>query len=624
MEKKLIIKTVVLLVLFVAVGAGGFLLHKHGVHDDGLHSAPGQPAAAETIWTCSMHPQIRETKPGKCRLCHMDLIPLTADADDDGDPRVISFSPAAIGLMEIQTSVVHRRSAEHTMPLIGKVAPDETRTKTISAWTSGRIERLYVDYTGIRVNRGDHMVELYSPELIAAQAEYLQAVQSARAAGTATEMVRRSIETTLTSSRDRLLLLGLTEEQIRQIGQAERPLDRLTIYAPSGGIVTERFVAQGGYVQTGAPIYQIADLSQVWVMLDVYEKDLQWVRFGQKIEFVTPSLPGRVFEGRISFISPVLDDRMRTAAVRAVVDNREGLLKPNMLATAELTAVITPEGPLIPEYLAGMWICPMHGEIVKDEPGDCGICGMDLVQAESLGYTARKADELPLLVPASAVLVTGRRLDQGVVYVQVEGTERPTFIGKEIELGHRAGDYYLVRSGLMEGERVVTYGNFKIDSEMQIQAKPSMMSPEGAPMQPLHDHGADEHAGHTASGEQTLCPVLGYAINKDVFIEYEGKKIYFCCPGCDETFKADPKKYLHKLPQFQEETQSVTDADQTLCPVMGNPINKDVFIEYQGKKVYFCCPGCDQAFKADPKKYLPKLPQFQAAEVKRQTVQHVH
>jgi YHS domain-containing protein len=150
---------------------------------------------------------------------------------------------------------------------------------------------------------------------------------------------------------------------------------------------------------------------------------------------------------------------------------------------------------------------------------------------------------LPLVVPASAVLITGRALDKAVVYVQVKGADKPTFIGKEITLGPRAGDYYVVKSGLMEGERVVTNGNFKIDSEMQIQAKPSMMTSPSEPKKTIA----------AKSGEQTLCPVMGNPINKDVFVEYRGKKVYFCCPGCDEKFKANPEKYLDKLPQFQQD-----------------------------------------------------------------------
>jgi Cu(I)/Ag(I) efflux system membrane fusion protein len=530
-------------ILLVAVGlvffAAGYFLR-------GLRSGPQdvavQQADAQTVWTCSMHPQIREDKPGKCRLCEMDLIPLDPDADGGG-ARMITFSPEAIKLMEIQTSVVERKALSHQVRLVGKIALDETRTKTITAWVPGRIDRLFVDYTGIEVRAGDHMVELYSPELITAQAEFLQSIKSAQGLNESSELVANSIRQTVQAAREKLALLGLTEKQIVDIETAGKPLDRLTIYAPMGGIVIDKKATEGAYVKTGTPIYTIADLSKLWVLMDAYESDLAWIQYGQAVEFSTPSLPGQVFSGRVSFISPVLNDQTRSVKVRAVVDNSAGKLKPNMLVSAFVKTPVTEQGPAMATDLVGKWICPMHGEIVKDEAGACDICGMDLVAAESLGLTDEMDSTLPLVVPASAALITGRELNKAVVYVQVEGADKPTFVGKEVTLGPRAGDYYIVRSGLMEGERVVTNGNFKIDSEMQIQAKPSMMtSPADAP----------EEQAKVMPGEQILCPVMGNPINKDVFVEYKGKKVYFCCDGCDDVFLKEPEKYLPKLPQFQE------------------------------------------------------------------------
>ncbi|MHC4783365.1 MAG: efflux RND transporter periplasmic adaptor subunit, partial [Planctomycetota bacterium] len=501
-----------------------------------------QQAEAQTEWTCSMHPQIREDKPGKCRLCDMDLIPLVPDADGGG-ARVITFSPEAIKLMEIQTSVVERKALSHQVRLVGKIALDETRTKAITAWVPGRIERLFVDYTGIEVRAGDHMVELYSPELITAQAEFLQSIQSAQGLAGSSELVANSIRQTLQAAREKLALLGLTEKQIADIETAGKPLDRLTIYAPMGGIVIDKKATEGTYVKTGTPIYTIADLSKLWVLMDAYESDLAWIQYGQAVEFSTPSLPGQVFSGRVSFISPVLNDQTRSVKVRAVLDNTESKLKPNMLVSAFVKTPVTEQGPAMATDLVGKWICPMHGQIVKDAAGACDICGMDLVAAESLGLTKEVGSMLPLVVPASAALITGRALDKAVVYVQVEGADKPTFVGKEVTLGPRAGDYYIVRSGLMEGERVVTNGNFKIDSEMQIRAKPSMMT---SPTEALQEQ------VKVMPGEQTHCPVMGGPINKDVFVEYKGKKVYFCCGGCDDAFLKEPEKYLPKLPQFQQ------------------------------------------------------------------------
>jgi Cu(I)/Ag(I) efflux system membrane fusion protein len=546
--------------LFFIFAVVGFAL---GVWTAGRwHAATPAPAqvtaaqAAETIWTCSMHPQIRENKPGKCRICAMDLIPVESEAGGQAGDRVISFSPDVLKLMEVQTTRVERRPVFSEVRLVGKVALDETRTKTITAWVPGRIDRLYVDYTGIRVNPGDHMVFLYSPDLITAQAEFLEATASQkRLVEGVSELVRQSVATSLKSSREKLLLLGLNESQVAKVEQEGKPLDHLTIYASMGGVVIEKMATEGMYVETGTPIYTIADLSKLWVMMDAYESDLTWLRFGQTVEFTTEAWPGEIFTGQISFISPLLNDATRTICVRAVVDNADGRLKPNMLVRAVVSSSLADGGRVIEPALADKWICPMHGEIVKDVPGDCDICQMPLVTAASMGFTAAaEPAELPLAIPATAVLLTGRKLDRAVVYAAVEGTERPTYIGKEIVLGPRAGDYYIVREGLMEGEHVVTRGNFKIDAELQLRGKPSLMSPP--PPAP----------SAVAFGEQTLCPVMGTPINKDYFVEYKGKTVYFCCPGCDATFLADPEKYLPKLPQFAEESKTPEPAQEPARP----------------------------------------------------------
>jgi len=253
------------------------------------------------------------------------------------------------------------------------------------------------------------------------------------------------------------------------------------------------------YVQTGTRIYTIADLSQIWVRLDAYESDLLWLRYGQEVEFTTESYPGEVFKGRISFIDPFLNPKTRTVKVRVNVPNLHGKLKPNMFVRATVRADVAAGGRVMDPKLAGKWICPMHPEVVKDEAGKCDICRMPLVRTESLGYVAvtEKESAKPLVIPATAPLVTGKR---AVVYVQLPGRKRPTFEGREIVLGPRAGDYYIVRHGLEEGQLVVTNGNFKIDSALQIQAKPSMMTPEGGGGGGGHGHGGGAKAAGDAGG----------------------------------------------------------------------------------------------------------------------------
>jgi Cu(I)/Ag(I) efflux system membrane fusion protein len=445
------------------------------------------------FWTCSMHPEIQLPDPGKCPKCGMNLIPVM-ESDGDEEPmslRELKLSPTAQALAEVETALVERRFATARVRMVGKVDYDETRLAYLTAWVPGRLDRLYVDYTGVAVKKGDHMVSIYSPELLAAQEELIQAIATVETLkGSDISLVKDRTADTVVSAREKLRLWGLAEGQIKGIEERGTPDDHLTIYSPISGIVIHKNALEGGYVQTGTRIYTIADLSQVWVKLDAYESDLSWIRYGQDMTFETESYPGRTFRGTIAFIAPVLDEKTRTVKVRVNVDNRSGDLKPGMFVRATVYANISTGGRVFSPKLAGKWVSPMHPEIVKDEPGACDICGMPLVSAESLGYVLGETEEAPLVIPASAPLITGRR---AIVYVK-SPDRKGVFEGREIVLGPRAGDYYLVRRGLSEGERVVTRGAFKLDAELQIQAKPSMMTPDGG-RGAGHNHGGSESTG---------------------------------------------------------------------------------------------------------------------------------
>ena len=475
--------------LLIAVLLAGYWL-------GGLGEAPAEHEHDETavkadagpqIWTCSMHPEVQLLKPGLCPKCNMPLIPLAQDDAGGGGMRRLTVSEAAKKLMDIEVAPVERKFVDAVVRMVGKVDYDETSLVYITAWIPGRLDRLYVDYTGVPVNKGDHMVYLYSPELIGAQEELLQAYQAVKnISRSESDMMRRMTEATAKAAREKLYLLGLTEEQIAEIEQTGLVSDHMTIYAPSGGIVIHKSALEGMYVETGTKIYTIADLSEVWVKLDAYESDLEWLRYGQDVEFTTVSYPGQLFKGTISFIDPILNERTRTVKIRVNVQNPDGRLKPGMFVKAVVRSQVAKGGRIMDARLIGKWICPMHPEIIKENSGKCDICEMPLVTTESLGYVSDDPDlaEKPLVIPATAALWTGTR---AIVYVRVPDTEKPTFEGREIVLGPRAGDYYLVRRGLKEGELVVVKGQFKIDSSLQIMAKPSMMTPEGAA-------GAAQHA----------------------------------------------------------------------------------------------------------------------------------
>jgi len=447
-------------------------------------STPGHEAHAgtsqeETVWTCSMHPQIRLPKSGLCPICNMELIPASKGKSEDmEDMRRLTVSDNARMLMDIETVPVERKFVTATVRAVGKVEYDETRLASITAWIPGRLDRLFVDYTGVPVQKGDHLVSLYSPQLLTAQEELLQALEAVKNINDSNlSIMRETAGATVTASRDKLRLWGLTAGQIDEIEKSGKVSDHMTIYAPVGGIVVHKNALEGMYVQEGTRIYTIADLSQLWVKLDAYESDLEWLRYGQKVEFTTVAHPGKVFTGTIAFIDPILNERTRTVKVRVNVPNSQGQLKPGMFVKAVIQANVAGGGRIMDADLAGKWICPMHPDVIKDRAGTCDICEMPLATTDSLGYASDDpaSAEKPLVIPVSAAMVTGMR---AIVYVQLPGEEKLTFEGREIVLGPRAGDYYLVRSGLQEGERVVVKGNFKLDAELQIQAKPSMMTPD--------------------------------------------------------------------------------------------------------------------------------------------------
>jgi Cu(I)/Ag(I) efflux system membrane fusion protein len=441
-----------------SLGSGGDS-HRHGAPMSAAPDDAQAPADAQRMYTCSMHPQVRSSDPnGKCPICGMDLIPVPLDEGDDmeepGDAPKLRMTPRSAALMQVEVRRVERLPLQIPVELFGRLEPDETRLRTIAAWMPGRLDWLHADFTGVQVREGQPMVRIYSPKLIAAQEELLQAVRADRElAGEGVGIVQETTRLTIDASRDRLRLLGLSASQIQAMERRGRVDDLVTIPAPASGVVIERLAARGDYVETGQPIYRMADLSHLWAQLEVYESDLRWLAVGQKAYFKTESFPGEQFEGAVAFVDPTLDERKRTARVRVAIANPEGRLKPGMF---------------------------VRGTVATDAPAD--------------------AASLPLVIPASAPLITGRR---AVVYVQLPDADRPTFEPRDVVLGPRTGDWYIVQEGLVEGELVVARGAFKIDSELQIRGRPSMMQPEGgAP--PVHDHGgAGGHAsGQHAAGQQ--------------------------------------------------------------------------------------------------------------------------
>ena len=436
-------------------------------------------------YTCSMHPQIQRAEPGSCPICGMDLIPVVNESGGGKGPRMLTMSEGAKGLAEIQTTEVLRRFPEAEVRLVGMLEYDETRVKSLTARFPARIDQLYLNFTGVPVRKGDHLARVYSPELMTAQRELL------------TAHANNPNSSITNAAREKLRLWDLLPEQIDTIVESGEAKDHFDLKAPIAGVVVSKNVKEGDYIKTGDSLFRIVDLSLLWLYLDAYESDLTWLRYGQDVEFTVGAYPGETFHGRIAFIEPELNRKTRTVPVRVNVSNADRRLKPGMFARGIVRSKTAYGGKVYAPELAGKWISPMHPEIVKEGPGQCDICGMDLVRAEDLGYLQEVVMEAPLVIPTSSVLRTGKR---AVVYVELPDRQDPTYEGREVVIGTRAGDVFIVEAGLGEGERVVTKGAFKIDSALQIQANPSMMNPEGGGRAQGHQHGDgemdDSHSRH--------------------------------------------------------------------------------------------------------------------------------
>jgi len=437
------------------------------------------------IWTCSMHPQIRLPHPGKCPICGMDLIPADSGRESGLSGSQIHLTGSAVKLADIETVPVERKRVAAEIRLTGRVAYDETRVRSITSRVSGRIDKMFVDFAGIDVRKGAKLVLIYSPELLSAQRELQGAYKLMRDVEKTSDASLYEIAVkTYESAKAKLLLFGITQQQIDDILKSDNISEHIVIYSPSDGIVLEKKALEGEYVEAGAEIYKVAELSQVWVLLDAYESDIEFLRLGLAVRFQAESYPGRNFTGTVVFVDPVMDDKTRTVGVRVNAPNPGYALKPGMFVRSVLEAEMGSDERTAETSSLMMWTCQMDPQIIRDSPGKCPICGMDLVKKMVPGSAKPKAASLPpLVIPATAPLITGKR---AVVYVKMDG-DGAVFEGREIELGPRAGDYYIVKSGLMEGELVVVKGNFKIDSALQIKARRSMMSPEGkAPV--VHHH----------------------------------------------------------------------------------------------------------------------------------------
>ena len=376
--------------------------------------------AEEVVWTCSMHPEIKLPEQTPCPLCGMDLV--QDDPNASQDPLNLVMSENAIRMSRIQVSPVTSQLIRKEIMLQGKVVVDERNVTQVSAEYSGRIDKLYVDYAGVYVRKGQKLADLYSPELISAQSEFFDA--------TALRAMNPSV---YIAARNKLRRWNISEVEIEKIENSGAIVKDLKISSPVSGTVISRNVTEGQYINEGTPLFKVANLRRMWVVFDAYEDDVQWLNLGDEVNFTIPSVPGRQFSGKITFIDPLVNPDTRTVNVRIEVYNKDNLLKPEMFAYG--------------------WLYASDQEKVPQ-----------------------------LTVPKSSVLWTGKR---SVVYVSVPGEDKPTFQLREVTLGPNLGEEYAIIKGLKEGEDVVTNGAFKVDAAAQLAGKMSMMN---LPEKPMMNH----------------------------------------------------------------------------------------------------------------------------------------
>lgn len=459
-------KTVILISvsLILAVGAGGGYLwyghfHKHG------EGEAEKAAEGKIQYTCPMHPFIIKDKPGSCPICGMTLVPVKqAGAGQQGEkspemPGHVTLSPSQMVMANVATVKVDTAPLSKEISAAGIVQYDQSRQSRVTAWVAGRIDRLYVDTVGAYVSKGRPVAEVYSPDLVSAQQEYLLALKSREQFRDSTiQAISQGGEGLVSSARQRLKLMGVKDYQIAALEKSGHPNIKLSIYTPLSGIVIEKIAVQGQYVNVGDPLFNIADLSSVWVEAEVYESDFPNIKIGQKVDITSQSYPGRTFTGKVSFIYPFLDPKTRTVKVRVQIANPGLRLKPDMFVNVSL----------------------------KMPLGDA------------------------LVVPVAAVMDTGRRK---VAWVE---TKPGMFEPRDVRVGARVGDQLQILSGLARGDKVAASGGYLIDSEAQLKggAGGSHAGHEGMKM----DDGkgaAPSPAGHEGHGQKGPTPKNGNGLNMD-------------------------------------------------------------------------------------------------------------
>ncbi|WP_062058181.1 efflux RND transporter periplasmic adaptor subunit [Aquimarina longa] len=371
-----------------------------------------QKETVHQMWTCAMHPQIKQVEPGDCPICGMELIP-TGTITNGLAANEFKMTENAMALANIETTIIknHTASDDGMITLSGKIIENEEANATQASYFKGRIERLNVNYTGQKINKGQKLATIYAPDLITAQQELITAVS-----------LKKSQPALYKAVRNKLKLWKLSERQISTIESSGKVQENFPIYATVSGTVSEVMSEEGAYIEQGQPIVRVSNLATVWVEFEVYENQISQFKKGQQIDITITAYPDRNHTATISFIDPILNIKTRTTTIRTTLNNPDQIFKPGMFVTGKI-----------------------------------------------IGMTTAKEQ---LTVPKSAVLWTGKR---SVVYIKTNPNE-PVFEMREVLLGTVNGDMYTILEGVKNGDEIVTNGTFTIDAAAQLQGKKSMMN----------------------------------------------------------------------------------------------------------------------------------------------------
>lgn len=408
-------RSIVIVIALIVLAASGFYIVPHLFHSHG----------DGVMYTCPMHPQIVQDRPGDCPICGMRLVPMRKEEKKEGDkqgPGVeglssVTIEPEMQARLGIAFEKAVTRNIVKEIRTTARILPDETRQFRVNVKVNGWVEKLYVNQTGQYVRRGAPLLSLYSPELLSAQQEYLSALKAARKLSEGQggdEVIAGSIGEIVQAARERLRLFDISDGQVARIEKTGRVERALIIHAPSSGYVLEKNVFPGQKVMVNDALMSIIDLTRVWGESDIFENDIPYVKTGMPVEVTLPYWPGKVFRGRISFLEPVLNPETRALRARLEIANGDLSLRPNMYGDAKISV--------------------------------------------ALGKR--------LAVSEGAVMRTGTR-----DYVFVKKNEAGDIAPAEVKLGARTGDgYFEILSGLIGGEMVVSAANFLVDSESSLKA----------------------------------------------------------------------------------------------------------------------------------------------------------